>query len=63
MARGPVWIEAYEQYLLRKNVCEKSELERFSDDALAEKYFQYVREADCEEAAFDWVHKYCRQYM
>ena len=61
MARGPVWIEAYEQYLLRKNVCEKSELERLSDDALAEKYFQYVREADCEEAAFDWVQKYCRQ--
>ena len=30
MARGPVWIEAYEQYLLRKNVCEKSELERLS---------------------------------
>lgn len=24
MARGPVWIEAYEQYLLRKNVCEKA---------------------------------------
>ena len=61
MARGPVWIEAYEQYLLRKNVCEKSELERLS--ALAEKYFQYVQEADCEEAAFDWVQKYCRQYM
>ncbi len=37
MARGPVWIEAYEQYLLRKNVC--------------------------EEATFDWVQKYCRQYM
>lgn len=30
MARGPVWIEAYEQYLLRKNVCEKSKLERLS---------------------------------
>ena len=55
MARGPVWIEAYEQYLLRKNVCEKSELERLSDDALVEKYFQYVREADCEEAMVNLV--------
>ncbi len=26
MARGPVWIEAYEQYLLRKNVCEKKQI-------------------------------------
>jgi hypothetical protein len=43
MARGPVWIEAYEQYLLRKNVCEKSKLERLSDDALAEKYFGSLR--------------------
>ena len=56
MARGPVWIDAYEQYLMRKNVCEISGLEWRADDALAEKYFQYVREADCEEAAFDWVH-------
>lgn len=63
MARGPVWIEAYEQYLLRKNVCEKNELEQLSDDALAEKYFQYVEKTDCEEDAFDWVHKYCRQHM
>lgn len=54
MARGPVWIEAYEQYLLRKNVCEKSKLERLSDDALAEKYFQYVEETDCKEDTFDW---------
>ena len=58
MARGPVWIEAYEQYLLRKNVCEKSKLERLSDDALAEKYFQYVEETDCKEDTFDWVHKW-----
>ena len=43
MARGHVWIEAYEQYLLRKNVCEKSELERLSDDALAENIFSMYR--------------------
>ena len=57
-ARAParsVWIEAYEQYLLRKNVCEKSKLERLSDDALAEKYFQYVEETNCKEDAFDWA--------
>lgn len=65
----PVWIEAYQVYLIRK--CTKEEIEKLgimsfnnlSDDEISNLFHQYVEEKGIEKEAFKWVHEYCRHWM
>ncbi len=63
MSRGPVWIEAYEHYLLKTRQYQEDVLDRLSDDELTQLFYQYVKEKDVEKEANSWIHKYCRQWM
>ncbi|MCM1270213.1 MAG: hypothetical protein NC247_06240 [Ruminococcus flavefaciens] len=60
----PVWIEAYQQYLIGKY--KKEDIPSFdslSDDEISNLFFQYVQENGIEEEAVKWVHEYCRHWM
>ncbi len=61
----PVWIEAYQQYLIGK--CKKgdniSDFSVLSDDEISELFFKYVHENGVEREANKWIHEYCRQWM
>ena len=55
-----VWIEAYQQILIGKY--KKAELDKLSDDDIADLFFQYIKEKGIEKEALKWVQEYCRQW-
>lgn len=60
-----VWIEAYQQYLIRKFTkaeLKKLSFDKLSDDEISELFFQYIEEKGIEKEALKWVHEYCRQF-
>lgn len=60
----PVWIEAYQQYLIGKYPKEDiPPFDKLSNDEISNLFFQYVQENGIEEEAIRWVHEYCRQWM
>lgn len=63
MARVQVWIEAQEEYLISRNLGERENLEKLSDDDLSEYYYKLIKEKGIEEDAKKFTHRWCRQYM
>lgn len=60
----PVWIEAYQEYLIGKYPKDDVPVfDSLSDDEISNLFFQYVHENGIEEEAIKWVHEYCRHWM
>lgn len=62
MARGPVWIEAYEEYLISREVATRDVTSKLSDNELSDYYFRVVQEKNLEADAEKFVHKWCMTY-
>lgn len=57
MNRTPVWINAYREYLLRKNIPVN-----MSDDELSRKFNEIVKENNLEADAKNFVRNYCMMF-
>lgn len=44
IARGPVWIEAYEEYLISRKLATRDMTTKLIDDELADYYYKVVKE-------------------
>ena len=53
----PVWINAYREYLLRKNISVN-----MSDDELSRKFNEIVKENNLEDDAKNFVRNYCMMF-
>lgn len=62
MARGPVWIEAYEEYLINRKLATRDMTSKLSDDEVADYYFKVIKEKNMEDDADEFVHKWCTTY-
>ncbi len=62
MARVKVWIEAREEYLVRRNLGDRKELEKLSDDALCKYYYNVIQQKGLEEDAHNFTRAWCMQY-
>ena len=62
MARGPVWIEAYEEYLISRKLATRDMTTKLPDDELADYYYKVVKEKNMEDDADKFVHKWCVTY-
>ena len=59
MSRKFVWVEAQEEYLIKRNIEKREVIEQMSDDELADLYFKIVEERGLEYDADEFTHKYC----
>lgn len=62
MARGQVWTEAQEEYLISHNLGEREKLGKLSDDELSEYYYNTIEGKGLEEDAEKFTHRWCMQY-
>ena len=62
MARGPMWIEAYEEYLINRKLATRDMTSKLSDDEVADYYFKVIKEKNMEDDADEFVHKWCMTY-
>ena len=59
MARGPVWIEAYEEYLITRQLAERDMTSKLSDDELTDYFFKVVKEKKLKKDSEKFVHEWC----
>lgn len=59
MARGPVWIEAYEEYLIDRYLAKRDMTSKLSDDELADYFFKVVKEKKLKKDSEKFVHEWC----
>lgn len=62
MARGPVWIEAYEEYLIHKHIVTRNMTSKLSDDELFDYYCKMIEEKNLQDDAKKFVDEWCRNY-
>lgn len=59
MSRKFVWVEAQEEYLIKRHIEKREVVEQMSDDELEDLYFRTVKERGLEDDADEFTHKYC----
>lgn len=59
MSRKFVWVEAQEEYLIKRQIEKREVVEQMSDDELEDLCFRIVKERGLEDDADEFIHKYC----
>ena len=62
MSRVQVWIEAYEEFAIKKGFATHEITSKMSDDELSKYVFSIVEENDIREEFDEFTRKYCMQY-
>ncbi|MBQ4057581.1 MAG: hypothetical protein IJD40_01470 [Lachnospiraceae bacterium] len=62
MSRVKVWIEAREEFVIRRGFATREITSKMSDDELSEYVYSIVEENNIQKEFDEFCHKYCMQY-